>query len=151
MSDRKDGNDISGIREQIYGKSSTNYDILIAQTLMQNIANAAVAFLSVVTPRTGSEEKGRFDIVVRRCGQEVQAYLTCGERNSCAVLVVAKSATTIHQAMMGLMLDVGDLATKEVVSARNGGPWAAKPGQEPILKKAFEEGGQYKNPYHCGH
>ena len=110
--------------------------------LMWKTANAAVAFLDVIPSRPGTKEKGRrelgpgqnpFDIVVRRCGQEVQAYLTCGEGSSCAVLVVAKSAPSIHQAMVDLMLDVGDLATKVVVPTKDSGLWASKPGQGKTL------------------
>jgi hypothetical protein len=53
--------------------------------------------------------------------------------------------------MVNPMLDVGDPATKEIVSTKDDALWDAKPRHGPILPKAFEDGGQYKNPYHCGH
>ena len=115
-----------------------------------NAANATVAFPGPVGALSRAREKGEvdcdqkpFEIVVRRHGDQMQAYLLAGEITY-DILAMAASASTIEGALTNLLLDIGDLATERIMSRERR---RVSHYMRHELKKAFDEGGKYANRY----
>lgn len=87
-------------------------------------------------------DKKPFDIVVRRNGQQIQAYIASGE-TTYNVLVVPMSATTMEGALMKLLLDVGNLATKRITTG--GGKVFLPDSQRFLMDMALGVGGKCVN------